>query len=353
LQAGGKYMGATTNSKSSKTPTKTQEVIGKRERSLLSTLVLRYGVLFITIIVFIVFSLMQPRFITPRNIFNLIGQGSIIGLLALGLTNIIVVGEFDISFAAIATFCGVLSVFLVGATGMNLFLAWIICFAFGIGLSLFNAVNVVYVGIPSFIATLGLMGVLTGVSKWITGGSILYFAFMPRGFESIGRGMIANLIPSPVISFLIGALAVVVFLEYTYIGRYFYAVGGGREAARRAGVNVRKVKFLAFLVMGIIAGSSGLLMASMFGVGNPVMGDSFLFPAIISAFLGAVFLKEGIPNPSGAVVAAILLAIIANGLVMLGLPLYVKEIVQGAILVVAVAMVSLLKPGGIPGAKMG
>lgn len=324
----------------------------KPEHSIFGIIILKYGVLVITIALAVGFSFVAPRFATPRNILTLISQGSIIGLLALGLTNIIVVGEFDISFAAIATFCGVLSVLLIG-TGMNIFLAWIICFLLGISLSLFNAVNVVYIGIPSFIATLGLMGILTGISKWITGGRVLYYASMPPAFGIIGGTSIGGLIPFPAIWFLFGALAIVVFLEYSYMGRYFYAVGGSIEAAKRTGINPRKIKIYAFLVMGVIAGLSGLIMASMFGVGNPAMGDAFLFPAIIAAFLGAVFLKEGIANAAGTVVAAMLLAVIANGLIMLGLPLHVKEIVQGLILLVSVAAVSMLKPGGIPGIKFG
>ena len=274
-------------------------------------------------------------------------------MLALGLTNIVVVGEFDISFAAVATLAGVLSVVFIGSMGLNMYLVWILCVAIAVGFGLWNAFAVVKIGMPSFIATIALMALVTGVNKWITGGSVLYYAFMPPGFKSIGRAMVANLIPSPVLWFAVGAIAFILFLDYTYIGRYFYAVGGSREAARRVGIKVQRVRMLAFVIMGLIAGVSGIVMASMFGVGNPVMGDSFLFPAIIATFLGAIFLREGLPNAFGTVVAAILLAIIANGLTLLGLPLYVKEITEGVILLAAVGAVSTLKPGGIPGVKIG
>lgn len=326
----------------------------RRGKNFVKALFLRYGLLFIAIGVFIFFSFSHPRFLTPRNIFTLVGQGSIIGLLALGLTNILVVGEFDMSFAAIATFCGVLAIYLMGAQRMNVFFVFVICFGFGVGLSLFNATNVVYLRIPSFIATLGLMGVLSGISKWITGGSVLYYAFMPPAFGLVGRDVFAGLIPSSTISFFVGAIAVVIFLEYTYLGRYFYSVGGGGvEAAKRVAINVNKVKILAFLVMGIIAGWAGIVMASLFGVGNPAMGDAFLFPAIIAAFLGAIFLKEGLPNALGTVVAAMLLAMLGNGLVLHGFPLYVREIFNGIVLLVAVSMICIVKPGGLPGVKIG
>lgn len=322
------------------------------ERGIIGRVFLRYGVLLVTIGLFVVFAFLEPRFLTPRNVFKIIGQGGVIGLLALGLTVIVVSGEFDISFASIATLCGVISVHLMGGFGFNPYLVWAICIALAVGISLANAVNIVSIGVPSFVATLGMKALLDGISLWITGGAVIYYAVMPTAFPVIGRAMIGGLIPSPVISFAIGAVILVVFLEYTYFGRYMYAVGGGLEAARHAGLNVRKVKYWSFLVMGIIAGLSGLIIASTLGTGNPVMGEGYLFPAIIATFLGAIFLREGLPNALGTVVAAMLLAIIANGLVMVGLPLFVKEIVQGAILATSVAIVSILKPGGIPGVKM-
>ena len=346
-------MAFTPNKKKGKEPVVEKREKTRGERSFLGTLVIKYGLLIAAIALFIIFAFLEPRFVTPRNIFKIIGQGSIIGLLALGLTAIVVVGEFDISFAAVATLCCVLSVFLIGALGMNIFLAWGICIALSIGISLVNAVNIVHIGVPSFIATLGMMGLLEGISLWITGGGVIYYAIMPAGFKSIGRAMIGNLVPSPAISFAIGAIILIIFLDFTYMGRYFYAVGSSSQAARHTGLNVAKAKFLAFFVMGAIAGLSGIIMASMFGGGNPIMGGGYLFPAVIATFLGAIFLKEGLPNTLGTVVAAMLLAIITNGLVMVGLPLYIKEMVQGIILAVSVAIVCMLKPGGIPGVKMG
>jgi len=346
-------MALTLNKRKSKESAAKRKKMTRSERSFLSTLIIKYGLLIVAVALFVMFAFLEPRFITPRNIFKIIGQGSVIGLMALGLTIIVVAGEFDISFAAVATLCCVLSVFLIGALGVNIFLAWGICIALSIGISLVNAVNIVKIGVPSFVATLGMMGLLEGISLWITGGGVIYYAIMPDGFKSIGRGMIGNLVPSPVISFSLGAIVLIIFLDFTYIGRYFYAVGGSSPAARHAGVNVNKAKFLAFFIMGIIAGLSGIIMASMFGGGNPIMGGGYLFPAVIATFLGAIFLKEGLPNTLGTVVAAMLLAIIANGLVMVGLPLYIKEMVQGIILAVSVAIVCMLKPGGIPGVKMG
>lgn len=315
-------------------------------------LFLNYGLLLVMVVLFFGFSAVAPRFATWRNIFNLLGQGSIIGLLALGLTNIVICGEFDISFAAIATLVSIFTVMFVGVYHIPLIIAYLLAFIIGIGLSVINGINVVFIGMPSFVATLGMMSILTGIGKWVTKGSVLYVQ-LPESFKVIGRVKIFGLIPSSLISFLVIAFFVAVFLELTFKGRHFYAVGCNFEAAKRVGISIPRIKFESFILQGIIASASGVLMASLFGVGNPEMAGSFLFPAIIATFLGAVFLREGIPNILGTIVAAMLFAEIANGLVMIGSPLWVKEVVQGAILLGSVTMISLLKPGGIPPVHIG
>jgi ribose/xylose/arabinose/galactoside ABC-type transport system permease subunit len=323
-----------------------------RKSSIAKKIFINYGLLIVAVALFFVFSVMQPRFASLRNILNLLSQGSIIGLLALGLTNIVICGEFDISFASVATICSILSVMFVGVYHLPVLLSYLITFIIGVGLEVVNGINVVYIGIPSFIASLGMMSILTGAGKWITKGSILSVQ-LPKSFGFIGRTKIANVIPSSLIAFLVIAFFVAVFFEITFKGRHFYAVGGNFEAAKRVGISIPKIKFESFIMQGIIASCGGILMGSLFGVGNPEMANSFLFPAIIATFLGAVFLREGIPNIFGTIVATILFSEIANGLIMLGTPLWVKEFVQGAILLVAVTMVSMLKPGGIPGVNIG
>jgi len=323
-----------------------------RKKGIAKKIFINYGLLFVMIALFIVFSVMQPRFASLRNILNLLGQGSIIGILALGLTNIVICGEFDMSFASIATISSILSIQFVGVYHLPVLLSYIIILIIGLSIAVMNGINVVYVGMPSFIATLGMMGVLAGVSKWITKGSLLYVQ-LPKSFELIGRSKIGNIIPSTLVVFLIIAFFVVIFLELTFKGRHFYAVGCNFEAAKRVGISIPKIKFESFIIQGIIASCAGIVIASMFGVGNPEMGDSFLFPAIIATFLGAIFLREGICNVIGTIFAAILFAEIANGLSILGFQLWVKELAQGVILLVSVTLVTILKPGGIPGVKIG
>jgi len=316
----------------------------------IKTVLRRYGVLIATILVFIVFALITREFVSASNIFNIISMASVMGILSLGLTLFVCAGEFDISFGAISSVCGAVSIILL-AQGWNLYLAWTVSVLLGVGFYVINAINVLKVGIPSFVATLGMWGICLGLSRWLTGGFQFYAAEYPAGFPSIGRVILFGVLPTPIISFLIIGILLVLFLEFSFRGRNVYAVGGNPEAASHVGVNVKKTKWMVFLIAGFTTGLAGIIMGSKFGAGIHDMGGSYLMSAIIGCFLGAVFLKDGMPNARGTVVACFLLAILENGFVMTNVKFYMKEIIQGIILVLAVAAVSLLRGKAIQGVK--
>jgi ribose transport system permease protein len=323
---------------------------GERRQFKFVVVLRRYAVAVVLVILFGVFASLEPTFYQAQNVFNIVRQASIIGLLSLGLTCVVSIGEFDISFAALSTFTGVMSVVLL-MHGVNLYLAWLASVLAGVAIGCLNAVNIVMLGIPSFIATLGMQSILLGVSRYFTGGTVLYAAEYPRGFEAIGRAFVFHIIPTPVISFLLFGVLLVLFLEFSRSGRYIYSVGGNPEAATHVGINVRRIKFLTFVIMGLLSGVAGIIMASMFGSGNPGMGDGYLSPVIIATFLGAVFLKDGLTNSRGTIVACLVLAVLENGFVMTNVPYYMKEVVQGFVLLIAVGSVSVLKSQAAAGLK--
>ena len=233
------------------------ETAVSRKFGFFSDLILKYGVLIATIAVFIYFSFMQSRFFTPRNIFNLIGQGSIIGMLALGMTLVVITGSFDISFAHVAALGACLSVRFVGGAGitpglgLGLYQAWLLVAAISVGFCLFDGVATIYFRVPGIIVSFGMMGVLLGLSLWVTDGSLLYYSAMPDGFASIGRTLVFGFVPPPLILFILASAIMVFLVEITYLGRYFYAVGINAEASHRAGINVKKMRLLAYGIMGI------------------------------------------------------------------------------------------------------
>lgn len=313
-----------------------------RKRIGIGSFLLNYGILIVAGLLFFFFSLMEPQFCTVTNILTIVQQASILGLLALGLTIIVIAGEFDISFVAIATFSGVIPVVLI-MQGVNLGIAWTAGVSLGIICSFATAANVMYLGIPSFIASLGMMISLSGVSRALTGGITTYPNIFPWGFDLVGRYMIIGLIPSPVITFAIASVLLLLLLDYTAKGRYIYAVGGNPQAAFHVGIKVNRIKFLAFLIAGILYGTAGIIMSSTFGSCSPNMGEGYLLPAIIACFLGATFLTEGVPNPGGTVVSTMLLTILSNGFTMINVPFYGRYIIQGIILLISIGLLITMR----------
>ena len=301
----------------------------------------KYGLLFIVILTVLVFSVLERRFYSPINIFNIIRQSAIYGILALGLGMVIVNGDFDMSFPSAVSLVGVTSIVLI-MHSVSPVLVFFIGIGIGLAVGAINALLVVYARIPAFIATLGVMTFLQGLAKYITGGAEVYPTRMPAFFKLFGSSYTFGIIPNAIFTFLIIGLAAVVLFDYSKLGRYMYASGSNPEAAKHVGINVKRNRTLAFVISGMLSGISGLLLISMLRAANPTIGSGYMFPVIMAVFLGALFLRAGVVNAPGIMVAAIFTAILANGFTMIGLPFYAKDIASGLILVIALLMICML-----------
>lgn len=315
----------------------------KRKMQPVANFFVSYGLLIAAAVLFIIFSIIEPKFITAGNIFSIVQQASIMGLLALGLTLIVILGEFDISLVGISVFAGVIPIIMIMNGVQSVPLVWCMGILLGIGLSLVNASGVVYLGIPSFIITLGMMMTLTGVSRGFTKGAPTFPAKLPAGFGLLGKYSIGGFIPVLVLVFIAAAILVALFLDFMPAGRYTYAVGANPDASSHVGIPIRKIKIVGFLIAGLLYGIAGIAMSSMFGSASSSMGDGYLMPAIIACFLGGSFMTEGVPNPRGTIVSVMLLAILANGFTMTNVPFYGKAIMQGVILLIALIALSVVK----------
>lgn len=329
----------------SKMNTRERRKARKADRQALSVVdfFIRYGLLVATVALFVVFTILEPKFVTPANVFTIIRQASILGMLALALTIIVIMGEFDISLIGISVFAGVVPIIMIMNGITNTPLVWTVGVALGIGMSLVNAAGVVRLGIPSFIISLGMMMTLTGAARGFTKGAPTFPAKLPAGFIILGKYSIGGLIPVLTIVFVVIAVLVVVLVDYTPMGRYTYAVGGNPDASAHVGIRIRRVKIIGFLVAGLLYGIAGISMSSMFGSASSSMGDGYLMPAIIATFLGGSFMTEGVPNPRGTIVSVVLLSILANGFTMTNVPFYGRSIIQGVILLVALIILSAVR----------
>lgn len=324
----------------------------KRENILIN--LRRSSLLILVFILYFIFWSIEPSFGSMSNFVNILRESSIQGVLAIGLTYVIISGEVDLSFGANASLASVLAVLFLtlGEKGINLWIAWPIILIITTMIGLFNAFVVVKLKIPSLLATIGSWLAIQGVVALSVKGHTIWTSIYPTTFAIPGRLKLFGSIPFPIIILIICIIISVLILQFTRTGRYFYAVGGNKDASIHVGISVNKIKTLGFIILGFLAGIAGITMASMFASSTPTVGQQFFFPAIISVYLGSIFLKDGIPNISGTVVASFFLAIISNGFNLIGLHFWYVNIAQGLLMIFSIYMIHVLSGKEIKGVKM-
>ena len=289
------------------------------------------------------FALLSPdAFATAGNLVNITQQMSLLAIIALGATFVMVLGEFDLAVSAQASWAGIAMFLLLqgGAGVASAMLATLAtCAAFGAASGLLVAIWAV----PSFIATLSVGTIIGGFTFWASGGATLLGA-VPHGFRGLGRGDVAG-VPTPTLWMAAMFLAGGFVLAQTEFGRRLYAIGGNREAARLAGVPVRRDMVAAFVLSGVLSGLAGVLLAARLGSAHPTGGGGFLLQAYAAVFLGMTAFREGEPNVPGTLVGAAIIAALANGLTILNVPSFFQDMATGAIIIAAVLIRKLTRDG--------
>lgn len=291
-----------------------------------------FGVILAFSTIFIVFSVLAPKFITLRNLTGVFTIVSELGIMTIGVAFLMIAGEFDLSVSSVYALSGFLFVTL--ANSFNSVLALIITLVAAACIGFLNGTITLRAGIPSFITTLGTMMFLRGIMLAVTGGrSVVYNGdlIVPTMLTRfIGRGFR----PSH-IWFLALALFFSLILTRTRYGNWVFATGGKKEVARAMGVNVNRVKVVNFMISSVMAGLAGCIVINRFGVANASFGMGMELEAIASAVIGGTFLMGGYGTIIGAFFGAFLMGMMRTGLVMVGAPAYWYQAFVGAILVIA------------------
>lgn len=307
-----------------------------------------FGTLIGFLIIVAIFWQQRPTtFMTVTNWLNITQQVSILGVVAFTMTVVMVVGDFDLSVGTMASLVGIIA----GTLFQNeqpvavAVVAGLLAGALG---GLINGFLVSYVGISAFVTTLGTMTIFGGLALYISGGTTIFGRVIPEAFGNFGReGLVLGSITIPNLTLL--ALAVLVLtwfiLEQTVFGRRLYAIGGNREASRLAGVRVRFLRLLAFVVSGLGAAAAGLMLASRLASANPKQGDGLMLNAIAAVFLGMTMSEDGEPHVLGTLVGVLILGVLANGLTQLNIDSYIQQILTGGIIILAVTLSSLSRRG--------
>jgi ribose/xylose/arabinose/galactoside ABC-type transport system permease subunit len=291
---------------------------------------------FVLLVIF--FSVMSDSFFSALNITNILLTTSIGGVLSLGLTLVMMTGDFDLSFASATGLINILILILLNK-GFSLWLVFIFALVAGIVWASINGFLIIKLGIHAFVATIATMTIGKGIIYWITGGAT-YYGDYPKSLSIIGRGTI-GIFPISSIIFLIIAIIIILLANYSKFGRHMYAVGNNKEAAEYVGIDSKKKRFIAFLLEGSLIGFAAIILASKLCSGPASGGDGFQMNVIAAVFLSATVFRPGLVNIGGSILGIFLLSIIENGLVMLNVHFYFKYIIQGLIIIIAVAFISL------------
>ena len=293
-----------------------------------------YGTVLALAVIVLAFSLIRPdKFCTLTNFINITRQISLLVMISLGTTLVMSVNEFDLSVGSMASLGGVMAA-LLAVKGLPMAVCFLLPAAVSFCIGLLNGWIVARFRVLSFITTLGMSTVLSGVIYRLSGGATV-FEGIPKSFSFLGTTKLGRV---PLLSILMVVFVVLFWflLEHTTLGRKFYAIGGNEETAKIAGIRVRKYKTIAFALCAVMACVTGMLIASRVGSANTTAGDGYFLQSYAAVFIGCTVSRKGIPNAAGTLVGAAILGILANGLTILQMPSYMQNIITGSIIILAV-----------------
>lgn len=305
------------------------------------SLLSRYGVVISLVGCVLFFASQEDKFRTYDNFQTTVEAASPLLMMALGLTVVLVMGDFDLSVSGMV---GVASATIIATQvrtdlpwGLVLLLALVVALIVGV----ITGVLVAYVGTPSFITTLATGVMLVGLEKAITGAGTTFISGgsdIPRSYRNLGIGEPILELKSPVWIAIGLAFVLWLLLAKTEVGRFMYAIGGNTEAARLSGIPVKRLRAAGFVVVAICALTAGIVASARTGSHVGSVGQSLLLPAFAAAFLGATMSKRGQFNVGGTIIGALFLQVVESGLTFMGYEQDVKNIVKGGILIAAMLL---------------
>jgi ribose transport system permease protein len=293
------------------------------------------------IVIVIAFSLLSPNFLQFDNVVGILIATTVNGILALGVTFVIISGSIDLSVGTVMTLSAVMTAVFVTVWQLPLPVGIAAGIATGALAGLVNGVLVAKLKIPSFIATLGMLNVAKGLALVISGLKPIYFNDTPElnraAMGSVVGGLVPGLeIPNLVVVLFVCALVASLILSKTILGRYTFALGSNEEAARLSGVNVDAWKMAVFTVCGLFSGIAGVLIGARLNSAQPSLGQGYELDAIAAAVIGGTSLSGGEGSILGTVIGAFIISTLTNGLRILSVPQEWQTVVTGGIVIVAV-----------------
>ncbi|HOE88951.1 MAG: Ribose transport system permease protein RbsC [Spirochaetes bacterium ADurb.Bin315] len=286
------------------------------------------------ILMMILFSILSPYFLNFDNLITVIKQTSVVGIIAIGVTLVIVTGGIDLSLGSVVALSGVVAGFAL-AKGASNFVGILIGALIGLLCGLISGVIVAYLELPAFIATLGMMMSARGMSLVLTQGRPVYIP-NNKTFNLIHNYNLFKYIPLPVIYFAVIALLTHFLLKRTSTGRYLFATGSNEEAARLSGINVRLVKLFSYGFCGFMCGLSGVILLARLNSAQPAIGSGYELDAIAAVVIGGTSLSGGVGQISGTIIGVLIMSTMKNGLNLMHVSQFWQQVIIGGVVILAV-----------------
>jgi inositol transport system permease protein len=326
---------------------------GQQSTQMLSGIISKYGIFLIFAVMVLGASLLSPAFLSSTNLINIVRQMSVVGLIALGVTGIIVSAGIDLSSGSVVGLTAVVAASLAQSPdnssafypGLHLPLIVSVVAACLVGalVGLINGSLIAKTRIPPFIATLGTFTAIRGVANLYTSGRPI--SDLTDDYDFIGQGDVFG-VPVPIIILVVMAVVTHILYAHTKFGKYIYAIGGNEQAARVSGINAARYKMLIYVYAGFLAGLAGVVVSSRIGSGQPGLGVGYELDAIAAAVIGGTSLSAGgIGTVAGTIVGALIIGVLNNTLDLMNVSAFWQQIVKGCIIVGAVILDQLKQRG--------
>jgi ribose/xylose/arabinose/galactoside ABC-type transport system permease subunit len=292
----------------------------------------------------LVFALLSPSFLTVDNFVNVALQIAIYGILAVGMTLVIITAGIDLSVGSIVALAGVVAAALLEKVSGQPALGISLAIAAGIGVGVlsggFSGLMITQLRVPPFIVTLALMTICRGLAFILTGGFSI--GNLPLGFGFLGRGHLGPL-PVPVVTMILVFASGYLLLSKSAYGRYIYAIGGNEEASRLSGIDTKQVILGVYLLNGALAGLAGITLASRLGAGVPNSGLQYELDVIAAVVVGGTSLMGGVGSVAGTFWGTVFIGILNNGLNLANVDPYTQKVALGVVILLAVLLDRLKK----------
>jgi ribose transport system permease protein len=281
----------------------------------------------------ILIAALEPKFLSSGNLAGVARQIAVITIMAIGMTIVMVSGGIDLSVGSVMALSGVAGA-LAMVSGLPVIVGIAACVAAGAVCGMMNGAAIAALRIPPFIVTLGAMGIYRGVALLITDGKAV--VGLPASFGHLAEGHLLGLVPIPLVIVVFVAVTAHLLLVSTRTGRYCYAIGSNKEAARYSGVRVSRYQVTFYAILGALAGLAGAIESARLVTGQPTSGEGYELRVIAAVVIGGGSLSGGQGTVTGTIIGALIMGVLANGANLLGISSFAQQVIIGAVIVLAV-----------------